>query len=118
MPPKIRIQAHVLTFTLLCGGASIASYYLSEVYGVSEEQKRAILLQKYPERVRKSEEQRKQMQEFFDQMKGSNDNLDTKFTGVLKGGKGDMKRWHEMKSTTDSAHTSNEAVVKDGKSST
>ena len=104
---KIRIPSHVLVYSLLVAIPTAAALGYSASFGKSDEEKRRAILEKHGNAVHQSAERNKQLQEFFNQMKGmkDNDELDKKMHDVLKGGKGDMKRAHELEKPSNSSST-------------
>jgi hypothetical protein len=88
MAPKFRVQAHVLYFSSICGIGTLVALGVAKAFGKSDVEKEAILRRKFPDRTRQNEQQRMEMQKFFDQMKVGPDQHDDKFDGILKGGKG------------------------------
>jgi len=103
MAPKFQIQSHVLVFGLLLTVGTAGALGFSAAFGSTDEEKRKLLTEKYPDRIKKSEDQRRQMQLHFDKMKngsaGVQDGaLEEKFDQVLRGGKADSKkRLHELR---------------------
>ena len=97
--PRFRIPAHVVSFSAwLIGGTAIA-FGGVKLFGKEEQQKEDEIRAKYGHRVIESQNQRKEMQAFFDKMKNSQHNQgkdkshDDTFNNILKGGKGKMKRY-------------------------
>ena len=97
--PRFRIPAHVVSFSSwLIGGTAIA-FGAVKLFGKEEQQKEDEIRAKYGHRVTESQNQRKEMQAFFDKMKksqqsqGKDKGHDDAFNDILKGGKGKIKRY-------------------------
>jgi len=96
--PKVKIFAHVASFSTICIGGTVLALGISKVFGQSEEEKLAMLRSKYPtQNSPKQAAQREEMQKFFNQLKNQSGkreagDLDTKFNDILKGGKKEIRR--------------------------
>ena len=87
MAPRFRIYAQVLNFSLLAGIplALVGLYAYSNT--PSEEELHAKLREKYPDKIRSSEKDVKEMQIFFDKMKKQSSETNKQFDGLIKEGK-------------------------------
>eukprot|EP00596_Hydrurales_sp_CCMP1899_P003015 CAMPEP_0119042584 /NCGR_PEP_ID=MMETSP1177-20130426/16006_1 /TAXON_ID=2985 /ORGANISM="Ochromonas sp, Strain CCMP1899" /LENGTH=95 /DNA_ID=CAMNT_0007009493 /DNA_START=170 /DNA_END=454 /DNA_ORIENTATION=+ len=91
MAPKI--YAHVLSYSFMFGITTVAAVGLSKQWSKTDEEKNQELLNNYPELVKKSQGSKNNMEGFFKKMKDpTNKELDEDFSGLLKGGGGDIKR--------------------------
>lgn len=120
MAPRFKIDAHVFYYSIALIGCSGTAYIAATVFGKTEEEKIKELVTPFPpgksihsriwhffnaltetylqeykfaDRLQDRAQKRKDLQIFFDKMKNKDNNeLDSKFDDVMKGGKGDVKR--------------------------
>lgn len=75
MAPKV--YAHVLMYSSLIGITTAAAVGLSKLWSKTEEEKNNELLEKYPELVKRSQDQKKNMQAFFNKVEYSTVHFNT-----------------------------------------
>ena len=99
------------------------SFGAVKLFGKEEQQKEDDIRAKYGHRVTQSQNQRKEMQAFFDKMKksqksqGKDKGHDDKFQDILKGGKGEKKRYSRNKEAVlaENERKAKEAVAEKSK---
>jgi len=101
MTSRFKIGSRVFEFAVLVGGATALGIAFVSVFGKTEDEKEANLRQKYPELVKNSQENKKHMKKFFDQMKHSDTNPEQQklFEDLLNGGKNEKTNNTSKKST-------------------
>ena len=109
MAPRFKIPAHVASFTMWVSGGTIIALGASRLFGKDEAQKEEELRSRYSHRVKQSQSQRKDMQEFFDKMKTSQQQQNVKghddvFTDVLKSGKGEKRRYSRNREAVEAEY--------------
>jgi hypothetical protein len=84
---SLKISSRVLEFGILIGFTSAIGFGYAKAFGQTDDEKEAMLRQKYPDLIKQSQANRKPMQDFFDSMKAAN-NADNKvIDGLLRKGK-------------------------------
>lgn len=88
-----KIGSRVLDFTLLLVVGTAATVGASKLFSKSEEEKEAEIRRKFPELVKQSEDNKKNMQAFFNAIKKDPNDREKNdlFNNLLKGGKGEVK---------------------------
>lgn len=93
MSKRFKVSSRVLDFTLLLLVGTGATVGAARFFGKTEEDKEAEIRRKFPDLVRQSEANKKNMQQFFDTLKKDPNDKDAqnKFDLLLRGGKGEVK---------------------------
>ena len=94
MAPRFQIKVHVLVFSVGLGVSCAIAYAYQYKYGKTEDELRELLLKKYPERQVQAQKDKKELQQFFDNLRDDSKKaeMDKVLRDVMRGGKGDMKR--------------------------
>lgn len=66
----IKFQAHVLYYSVMFGVTTAVAWGIAKSFSVTEDEKSAELMAKYPDLIKKSQGQKMEMQAFFDKVKG------------------------------------------------
>lgn len=89
----VKIGSRVVEFGALLAIGTAAALGLSKLMSPSEEDKERVLRERYPDLVKQSEGNKKNMQAFFNKIKADPNDADAKktFDDLLRGGKGEVK---------------------------
>ena len=85
MAPKFKVKAHVASFGLYIGIVTAVGLGYAQMFSPTEEEKEAVIREKYPELMKQTAANRKPMQDFFKSMKAD---IDARHNPTLAGGEG------------------------------
>lgn len=112
MAPKVKIGQHIAVFGTLCGVGSILAFGTAKTFGSSEEDKEKLLRSRYDHLIKANTKSRKDFQVSFNKLKEGRGTMDedTEFKDILKGGKGEKRRYSRnleavMKANSEKAST-------------
>jgi len=90
----MKVKAKVLDFGMQIFVVTAIGLGYAKLYGQSEEDKEAMLREKYPDLIAQSQANRKPMQQFFDTLKNDSNNpeVSKKMDDLLKGGKSNYNK--------------------------